>query len=70
MWVELAGEDFVSVGGVYTISNLLYSCHSILIVDFDVWLSTGNSESSLIVGIVDGVILVLVVEHNVLDLVA
>lgn len=58
------------MGGINSVSNLLDSCHSLLIVDLNVGLSTGNNKASLIVGIVDRMILVLLVEHDVLDLIA
>lgn len=69
-FVELAGEYLVGVGGINAISDLLDSCHSLFIVDLNVGLSTGHDEASLIVGIVDRVIPVLVVEQDVLDLIA
>jgi len=58
------------VGGINAVANLLYSCHSLLVIDLNVGLSTSNNKASLIVGIVDRMIPVLVVEHDVLDLIA
>jgi len=58
------------VSWVNAVSDLLDACHSLLIKDLDVGLSTGNNESPAIAGVVDRMVLVLFVEHDVLDLVA
>ena len=55
---------------VDAVADLLDACHSLLIKDLDVGLSTGNDESPAIAGVVDCMILVILVEHDVLDLVA
>ena len=67
---ELAGEDLVRVGWVDAITDLLNFLHTILVVDFNVGLSASNDEASAIQSVVNSVILVSFVEHDVLNLVA
>lgn len=68
--VELAGEDLVSVGRVDAITDLLNFLHTILIINFNVGLSASNNESSAVQSVVNSVILVGFIEHDVLNLVA
>lgn len=55
---------------VNLVSKLLDFSHTVFIVNFDVWLGTGNYESASITCVVNGMILLFFIKHNVFDLVA
>ena len=58
------------MSGVNSVSNLLNAHHTLLIVDLDVRLGSGNHEPTSIARVVNGVVLISLVEWDVLDRVA
>jgi len=68
--VELTCENFVRMSRVNLVSKLLDLGHAVFIVNFNVWLSTCNYESASITRVVNGMILLFFIKHNMFNLVA
>jgi len=52
---------------VNLISELLHFDHPVFVVDFDVGLGSSNYKAASITGVIDSVILLLFIEHYVLN---
>jgi len=55
------------VGLVDSVSNLLDPLHALLIIDFDVWLRACHTEAALVSRVVDRMVLLVAIEHMVLN---
>lgn len=55
------------MGFVDIVSDLLNFHHTVLIVNLDVGLGTSDNKSPAVARVVDGMVLIVFIEHNVLD---
>ena len=65
--MESRCEDLVRMGWVYLVTKLLNLLHLDIIEDLNIWLCAGHYESPAIIGIVDGMELIVLIEHDSLD---
>ena len=65
--MESRCEDLVRMGWVYLVTKLLNLLHLDIIEDLNIWLCASNHESPTIIGIVDGMELIVLIEHDSLD---
>ena len=65
--MESRCEDLVRMGWVYLVTKLLNLLHLDIIEDLNIWLCASNHESPAIIGIVDGMELIVLIEHDSLD---
>ena len=55
------------MGWVYLVTKLLNLLHLDIIEDLNIWLCASHHESPAIIGIVDGMELIVLIEHDSLD---
>lgn len=58
------------MGGINAITDRLHASHAVFIVDFDNGLGASNNEAPQVTRVVDCVVPVLFIEHDVFDLTA
>lgn len=52
---------------INAVTDLLDPLHPLLVVDLDVWLSTGDAETASVSSVVNRMVLLLIVKLDVLD---